>query len=95
MLLRKGDEKVPHHKQFKKALKVNEKSRLRNHAAKSRITNAVKKVKAAETQEEAQELFRSAASIIVVPAGTETSLPSMVSETNLFNMTFPLHPMIV
>ena len=55
---------MPHHKQFKKALKVNEKSRLRNHAAKSRITNAVKKVKAAETQEEAQELFRSAASII-------------------------------
>lgn len=60
---------MPQHKQFKKALKVNEKSRVRNHAAKSRIANAIKKIKAAKTQEEAQELFRSAASIIDSTAG--------------------------
>lgn len=61
--------KVPQHKQFRKALKVNEKSRIRNHAAKSRIANAIKKIKTAKTQEEAQELFRSAASIIDSTAG--------------------------
>ena len=55
---------MPQHKQFIKAIKVNEKSRIRNHAVKSRITNAVKKVKEAKTQEEAAELFRSASSII-------------------------------
>ena len=55
---------MPHHKQFKKDLKVSEMARLRNHAMKSRVANVIKKVRAAESKEEAQELFKTAASII-------------------------------
>jgi len=55
---------VPHHKQFKKDLKVSEKARLKNHAMKSRVANVIKKVRAAKSKEEAQELFKTAASII-------------------------------
>lgn len=55
---------MPHHKQFKKDIKVSEKARVRNHAMKSRVANVIKKVRAAESKEEAQELFKTAASII-------------------------------
>ena len=55
---------MPHHKQFKKALIVNEKARLRNHAAKSQVAHIIKKVQTAQSKEEAQENFKSAASII-------------------------------
>ena len=55
---------MPHHKQFKKNIKVSEKARVRNHAMKSSVASIVKKVRAAKSKEEAQELFRTATSII-------------------------------
>ena len=55
---------MPQHKQFKKALKVNEKARIRNKAMKSRLRTFVKKVRTAASKEEAQELFRATTSII-------------------------------
>ena len=55
---------MPHHKQFKKALIVNEKSRIRNHAVKSRLAKAVKNVRSAQSREEAESAFKAATSII-------------------------------
>ena len=55
---------MPQHRQFVKALKVNEKARLRNSAAKSRIKTLVKKVLSAISKDEAQVAFKEAASAI-------------------------------
>ena len=55
---------MPQHRQFVKALKVNEKARLRNSAAKSRIKTLVKKVLSAKSKNEAQVAFKEAASTI-------------------------------
>ena len=55
---------MPQHKQFKKALKVNEKARIRNKAMKSKLRTFIKKVRTATSQEEAREVFRTASSII-------------------------------
>ena len=55
---------MPQHRQFVKALKVNEKARLRNIAAKSRIKTLVKKVLSAKSKGEAQVAFKEAASTI-------------------------------
>lgn len=55
---------MPQHKQFKKALKVNEKARQRNKAMKSRVASMVKKIQNAETQEDALTVFRDVVSVI-------------------------------
>ena len=55
---------MPHHAQFEKSLKQEKKARLRNRSAKSRMTTAVKKVRAASTKEEASTALLSAISII-------------------------------
>lgn len=55
---------MPQHSQFKKSLKVNEKARQRNIAAKSRVKSIIKKVESAQSKDEAQEAFRKAVSVI-------------------------------
>ena len=55
---------MPQHVQFKKALKVNEKARLRNASAKSRLKKMIKKVESATSKDEAQEAFKITASFI-------------------------------
>jgi len=55
---------MPQHVQFKKALKVNEKARQRNVAAKSRVKTVIKKVETAQSKDEAREAFRKAVSVI-------------------------------
>ena len=55
---------MPQHKQFKKALKVNEKARQRNMAAKSRVKSMIKKIKTAASKEEAQEAFKNVVTVI-------------------------------
>ncbi len=59
---------MPYHQHFKKALKVNEKARQRNHAAKSRVATIVKKVKTANSQDEAREALKTAVSVIDLTA---------------------------
>lgn len=55
---------VPHHKQFKKSLKQNDVARLRNRTVKSRAATFVKKVKNAESREEAEKLLSMVFSVI-------------------------------
>jgi len=55
---------MPQHVQFKKSLKVNEKARQRNFAAKSHIKTMIKKVEMAQSKDEAQEAFRKAVAVI-------------------------------
>jgi len=55
---------MPQHKQFKKALKVNEKARIRNKAAMTRLKTFVKKVQTASSKEEAVEQLKNATTII-------------------------------
>ena len=55
---------VPHHKQFKKALKQNENARLRNRAVVSRAATYIKKVKNAKSKEEAEKLLSETFSVI-------------------------------
>jgi len=55
---------VPHHKQFKKSLKQNDSARLRNRTAKSRVATFVKKVKNAQSKEEAEKLLSTVFSVI-------------------------------
>ena len=55
---------MPQHKQFKKAMRVNARARLRNKSATSRMNSFIKKVRTAESRDEALERFRTAASII-------------------------------
>lgn len=59
---------MPQHRQFKKALKVNEKARKRNHAAKSRVATIIKKVKTANSKDEAHEALKTAVHIIDLTA---------------------------
>ena len=55
---------MPQHKQFEKAVKISDKARERNKAAKSRVRTLVKKVRTAPSREEAEKLFRVASSVI-------------------------------
>ena len=55
---------MPHHDQFKKSLRQNEKSRLRNKISKTRLATVVKKVMTASTKEEAQAALQQAISVI-------------------------------
>ena len=55
---------MPHHKQFKKALKQNDAARMRNRTVKSRVATFVKKVKNAQSREEAEKLLCTAFSVI-------------------------------
>jgi len=55
---------VPHHKQFEKALKQNEAARLRNRTIKSRVATFVKKVRTAQSKEEAEQLLSKTFSVI-------------------------------
>jgi small subunit ribosomal protein S20 len=55
---------VPHHTHFKKTLKQDVNRRLRNRAAKSRLSSIIKKVRAAATKEEAQTILTGAVSVI-------------------------------
>ena len=55
---------MPQHKQFEKAIKVNEKARQRNKAKKSRVASVVKKIQSAETKEEALTVFKDVVSVI-------------------------------
>ena len=55
---------MPQHRQFKKSLKVNEKARKKNIVAKSHLKTMIKKVEAAKSKDEAEEAFRTAASVI-------------------------------
>jgi small subunit ribosomal protein S20 len=55
---------MPHHKSAAKRVKTNEKARLRNLAAKSRMRSAVKAVRAAATRAEAQAALASAVAIL-------------------------------
>jgi len=55
---------VPHHVQFKKSLRKNEKSRIRNKVSKSRLATVVKKVRTATTQEEGVAALKQAVSVI-------------------------------
>ncbi len=55
---------MPQHKQFEKAIKVNEKARQRNKAKKSRVASMVKKIQSAETKEEALTVFKDVVSVI-------------------------------
>lgn len=55
---------MPQHKQFKKALKVNAKRRIRNKGAVSRLNTFIKKIKTAGTKEEAETALKDAMSVI-------------------------------
>lgn len=55
---------MPQHKQFKKALKVNERANMRNKDAMSRLRTFIKKVRTAETKEAAEASFRDASKVI-------------------------------
>ena len=55
---------MPQHKQFKKTLKVNEKSRQRNHAAKSRMLTMIKNIHTADSKENAQQALQTAFPVI-------------------------------
>jgi small subunit ribosomal protein S20 len=55
---------MPHHKSAAKRVKTNEKARLSNVAAKSRMRSAVKAVRAATTRAEATAALKAAISIL-------------------------------
>ena len=55
---------MPHHSQFKKTLRKNEKARLRNQSAKSQVNTLIKKVKNATSKEEAEQALRKVVSAI-------------------------------
>ena len=55
---------MPHHSQFKKALKVNEKARQRNKIAKSNMRTLIKKVNTAGSKDEAQVALKNVVSVI-------------------------------
>lgn len=55
---------MPHHKSAAKRVKTNEKSRLRNLAAKSRMRAAVKAVRAATTRSEAETALKKAVVVL-------------------------------
>jgi small subunit ribosomal protein S20 len=55
---------MPHHKSAAKRVKTNEKARLNNVAAKTRMRTAVKAVRAAATKAEADAALKQAVSIL-------------------------------
>lgn len=55
---------MPHHAQFKKALRQNEKRSLRNRAALSRLRTVVKKLRAATTKADAEKALPEVISVI-------------------------------
>lgn len=55
---------MPTHKSAAKRVRTNEKARLRNIAARSRMRSAIRSVRAATTRAEALEAYKSAASIL-------------------------------
>ncbi len=55
---------MAHHKSAKKRIRQNETRRLRNKAALNEIKTLIKKVRSAETKEEAEKLLRDAVSKI-------------------------------
>lgn len=59
---------MPQHVQFKKSLRKNAKARLRNSDTDSRMKTFIKKVKLAQSKEEAQNALKYAVSIIDLTA---------------------------
>lgn len=55
---------MPHHQQFKKALRQLDKLRQRNKTAKSRVATYTKKVRTAGSREEAEQALRQAVSVL-------------------------------
>jgi small subunit ribosomal protein S20 len=55
---------MPTHKSAVKRVRTNERARLRNVAARSRMRSAIRSVRVATTRAEALEAYRSAASIL-------------------------------
>jgi small subunit ribosomal protein S20 len=55
---------MPHHKSAAKRVKTNEKARLRNAAARSRVRSAVKTVRLAASKAEAEGALKNAVSIL-------------------------------
>jgi small subunit ribosomal protein S20 len=55
---------MPHHKSAAKRVKTNEKARLRNVAATSRMRSAVKAVRAATTKTQAETALKEAVAIL-------------------------------
>lgn len=55
---------MPHHKSAAKRVKTNEKARLLNVAAKSRMRSAVKAVRAATTRAEAEGALKQAVAVL-------------------------------
>ena len=55
---------MPQHQQFKKSLRKNEKVRLRNRTAKSRLFTMVKKVQTAPSKGDAETALKKAISVI-------------------------------
>jgi small subunit ribosomal protein S20 len=55
---------MPYHRQYDKSIRQDAKRNLRNQDAKSKMRTSVKKVRSAQSKEEAQEALKKAASII-------------------------------
>ncbi len=55
---------MPHHKSAAKRVGTNEKSRLRNIAARSRMRSAMRSVRASTTREQGLEAYRSASAVL-------------------------------
>ena len=55
---------MPHHKSAAKRVKTNEKARLSNVAAKSRMRSAVKAVRSAKTKPEAETALKKAVAVL-------------------------------
>ncbi len=55
---------MPHHEQFKKSIRQDEKRNLRNRVATSRLRNVIKKVRTAESKDAAAEALRKAVPVI-------------------------------
>ncbi|HTM57021.1 MAG TPA: 30S ribosomal protein S20 [Candidatus Udaeobacter sp.] len=55
---------MPHHKSAAKRVITNEKARVRNVAARSRMRNAVRDLRASTTRADAQAAYRNACSVL-------------------------------
>jgi small subunit ribosomal protein S20 len=55
---------MPHHKSAEKRVRTNEKARLANLAAKSRVRTALRKVREAKTRADAQSRLETALSVL-------------------------------
>ena len=72
---------MAHHKSCIKRIKTNEKRRLRNRAVKSVMRKVIKKVRRAETKEEATQLLSTAFSHLDKAAKRRIIHPNMASRT--------------